>query len=305
MRISQRGDFSTDGTHGFTANDYTVDRWRLNSDGAGTDYIQHVSDNQPDGLYNTKSLKMTVKSTDTKYRRICQGIEDYKQFVEGRVMTISFYYKAQNVSGQLKVGQWINNNSTSFYNKIADLPSTNTWVKKEITFTVHKTSANFTYHPDINFGFCDDGGASVAGVIDDYVEVTGVQLEEGPVATPFEHRPYGLELSLCQRYFEKSYNNTVAPGSATYEGAVVFIANRNPGLPHYALRFITQKRTAPAVTIYNPNDGTSNEIRNVDDNLDISPVVSRLGDVGATIYSHTSTALGKFLAFHYTADAEL
>lgn len=29
-----------------------------------------------------------------------------------------------------------------------------------------------------------------------------VQLEEGSVATPFENRPYGLELSLCQRYYE-------------------------------------------------------------------------------------------------------
>lgn len=34
-------------------------------------------------------------------------------------------------------------------------------------------------------------------------QVQEVQLEEGSVATPFENRPYGLELSLCQRYYEK------------------------------------------------------------------------------------------------------
>ena len=32
------------------------------------------------------------------------------------------------------------------------------------------------------------------------------QLEEGSVATPFENRPYGIELSLCQRYFWKTTN---------------------------------------------------------------------------------------------------
>ena len=35
-----------------------------------------------------------------------------------------------------------------------------------------------------------------------YIEFTGVQLEKGTVATPFEFRPYGTELALCQRYYE-------------------------------------------------------------------------------------------------------
>jgi hypothetical protein len=33
------------------------------------------------------------------------------------------------------------------------------------------------------------------------------QLEPGPVATPFEHRPYGTELALCQRYYQKLVGN--------------------------------------------------------------------------------------------------
>ena len=37
-----------------------------------------------------------------------------------------------------------------------------------------------------------------------------VQLEEGSVATPFEQRPYGLELSLCQRYYWKTDDGGMA-----------------------------------------------------------------------------------------------
>lgn len=51
--------------------------------------------------------------------------------------------------------------------------------------------------------------SSTTGVVNDIATtgneftITGIQLEEGSVATPFENRPYGLELSLCQRYYEK------------------------------------------------------------------------------------------------------
>ena len=50
-------------------------------------------------------------------------------------------------------------------------------------------------------------------------EITGVQLEVGPVATPFEHRSYGDELRLCQRYYQQIAGNTdnvcIGPGRSS------------------------------------------------------------------------------------------
>ena len=42
------------------------------------------------------------------------------------------------------------------------------------------------------------------------LDIAQIQLEEGSVATPFENRPYGLELALCQRYAQILTTNTVS-----------------------------------------------------------------------------------------------
>ena len=136
-------------------------------------------------------------------------------------------------------------------------------------------------------------------------EFTGVQLEVGSVATDFEHRSFGEELTLCERYFEKSYNYSTVAGTATDTGLVMWLANRNPGLPHTTLRYKSQKRANPTVTIFNTNTADSNTLRDKDAATDLTPQITRLGESGCTIHTNTSTALGNFIAFHYTAESEL
>lgn len=71
-----------------------------------------------------------------------------------------------------------------------------------------------------------------------------LQMEEGSVATPFEQRPIGLELSLCERYFKSSREYI---GSGTYNGLVTVSS-----------MFGTVMRVTPTLSnsIANPGFGT-------------------------------------------------
>jgi len=88
------------------------------------------------------------------------------------------------------------------------------------TFVNKRTSSQFVLF--IKATAAD--GSPVSFSTGDYVEITGVQLELGKVATPFEHRSYGEELALCQRYYEVSSGvNWYLTGLGS--GAEVYLPN--------------------------------------------------------------------------------
>jgi hypothetical protein len=90
--------------------------------------------------------------------------------------------------------------------------------------------------------------------------ITGVQLEQNVQPTPFEQRPYGVELALCQRYYEKSYDTATSVGTITEVGVHWHSGSGNGSGRHYVpIRFKVEKRSnGYTVNTYDPAAAGSN-----------------------------------------------
>jgi hypothetical protein len=100
------------------------------------------------------------------------------------------------------------------------------------------------------------GAVSVVGTAGATFYVTGVQLEVGSVATPYELQIYSDQLTQCQRYYEKGANDGVAPGYAYGAGGCPYGISGPTGSQGITFPFNVRKRAAPTITIYD-GAGTS------------------------------------------------
>jgi hypothetical protein len=289
MRIDQR---NAGASAAFTITGYgTVDRIRAILTGApGTYSLQQVSD-APNGF--SKSLQLTVTSTDatpTSSRQygLQQRVEGFNTAdfnfgsAAASAVTISFWVKC-SVTGTFG-GVIQNSASDRSYVFSFSVVAANTWEYKTVTidgdttgtwltdngsglflqFTVGADSAVLTT-PNVwsagNFKG-PTGQVNLMATNGATFYITGVQLEKGTVATPFERRPFGMELALCQRYYEKSYNIDVAPGTVSDVGRVIArnVTADTFGFPSVKVDFKVTKRATPTIVRYSTNDGASGNI---------------------------------------------
>lgn len=133
-----------------------------------------------------------------------------------------------------------------------------------------------------------------------------VQLAVESSASTFEWRPASVELSLCQRYYEKSYSQGVPPGSIGYGGANATGVGGVPAgsLGESTIVFKVTKRTIPSITIYSPATGASGKVRDASAGADVNVSMGNQGDSGA-IWWATSIAGYVNLQMHFVAEAEL
>jgi hypothetical protein len=332
MRIDQR---NAGASVTITSALYTLDRWQATQSVSSKYSVQQVTD-APVGA--THSLKATSLSAYT-----VGASESFviRQQIEGnniahldwgtsnaKTVTLSFWVKSSltgTFGGIIK-----SNGGGRTYPITYDINSANTWEQKSITISGDTTGTWLTTNGvGIQVVFNIGTGATLSGTANtwsstNYNSATGatsllatngatlqvslVQLEVGENATPFENRMYGTELALCQRYYEKSYNIEIVPGTSSTVGFTGYYLStaRSNNYVLNVVRYKVPKRTGATITLYNWT-GTSGRIGNGDSGADLGTA-----DViysGQNSFSPRNTSGGNmgpvYIAHHWTASAEL
>jgi hypothetical protein len=328
-----------------TAQFFPVDRWYAAgqpTDGVFT--VQQVSD-APSGSGFTKSIKATVTTADasigaTQEYFLDQRIEGYNvadlEFgaVTSKTITVSFYVKS-SVTGSFG-GRIGNSGSTRTYPFSFTISSANTWEQKTVTIAGDTTG---TWLTDNGIGmdivFSLGVGSSFKGTANTWAAVnyiaptgsvdlistsgatfyiTGVQLEVGTKATPYEMQIYSDQLAQCRRYYEKSYNLGIAPGTditAAINGQAWFIpSNSNVTGAEYSgtVPFQVAKRTAPTGQYWDLAGNASkvsNDAANNNKTVSVGAVFVSIGE-WAYIYDFSVTSATNARAYWcWAANAEL
>jgi hypothetical protein len=164
------------------------------------------------------------------------------------------------------------------------------------TFTLSTTGTNGL---DVILGFISAAGRTF--------KITGVRLEVGSVATPFERRLYGQEVLLCQRYYCKTFSLGTAPGNNVTSTGALKGATRNGSAnePSANWKFPASMRTEPTVTLYNTGSGTAGQWSNDGTSTSSSNARSQWISTEGCAMDNTGNAFNYTSNIQASASAEL
>ena len=202
---------------------------------------------------------------------------------------------AENVSPTLSTGWAYAGGSASDV-----LSLTSTWTKFTMpNITISSSAVNLAA-----FIWIDDTSHSDA----DELWLSAVQLQSGGTASEYHHVPFDRELQACERYFEKTYDLDVSPGTVTKVGAVSCTTYNIPGPVHH-WSFRQRMHAAPTVTSYGTATGTAGKwtLYGGDPAGSAgSDANSVLYDVGeSSVWVSIVTPGTNWVKTHLTAEAEL
>ena len=330
MRIAQRGTSATNPT----ANGYTtIDRlanWTHPSDTSSWTISQSTSAPvgfQYSALVNATNAAYTIGAT-TSYNAIYQAIEGVNcadlmwGTANAKTCTFSFWVNC-SVTGTFS-GYFYNNGYIYCYPFTYTIPTANTWTY--ITITV-PGPAGGTWLTNtglgIEVGLTLTSGSSYQGTANQWqtkgyaigvantVNVlatsgatfytTGWQFEVGSQATSFDYRDYGRELIMCQRYYLKSYNQSVVPGSSADDGGLHVMSWSDGNASGFL--FPVNMRTAPTVTFYPTHSTLAGYVNSYGNDRAASAVYT--SERGVSYIGVSSGAATNYVRFQYIANAEI
>lgn len=195
---------------------YTADRWRVA--GAAGQAVTLVGDHPTNGTYGFCAQVVNTSGAQWLDQRIERALS---RDLVGKTVTVSAYFKVVSLGGlgaAVIVSSANASNDFSATTTIATSSSTTSasWTRLSVTFVVPVGADN-----GILIRLVTSGGVGGAAT----VRVASVQLEVGEVPTPFENRPYGLELALCQRYYFRTAAFTGYQGFAVLSNQARFAIN--------------------------------------------------------------------------------
>lgn len=309
MRIAQTG------TSFPAASGHVIDGWLYSSSGASVATVsQQTLSASPTGM--DYSLRATITTADASIaagdfaylRTICEGY-DVADFV-GKTFTVGFWVNSAKTgihcaalknsgSDRSYVFEYIVNAASTdefkTHTVVGGLPSGGTWdfTNGSGLYLSCALAAGSTYQTTAgswNVGnfLATSNQVNVCDTIGNIFEITGVQINPGATATPYEHRPFQQELSICRRQLRP--NGILigwSPTTTAVNGlAVDFSANPMRAVPSVALLTGTNK-------IHDISVGNRNAS---------APVLSG-GSVNGCYLSVTSTATTSNKAHNLFADA--
>ena len=290
-------------------NQYTADRFAATQSAAGTTWSVSQTASFMAGSRYAIRTQRTSGQTGTPAFFLGSALETVDAIqLQGKTVTWSYYIKAgalySGSGGGLGVqfnygtgtdqGPFVaHTGEVALVNTIIVISTTAT--RYQHTFTVPSNATSIRW----NFAWSTAGTAGAT----DYYDVTNMQIEISAVATPFSRAggSQQAELALCQRYFYKTYDQSVAPGTANDNG-VIFGCRPNGGAYLQGIHKSTM-RVAPTVTAYSPATGTSGKVRNYSSAADENASTGFLGENNAKFAGTTGS--NDLMGVHYTASAEL
>jgi len=310
MQVWQR---ATSGTTTGADNYKTMDRWRNRTGSIGQSMTVSRQSAGLTGFQYCARIQRPSGGTDTGRLNLIQSLEtsDVVRFA-GQTVTLSFYArKGANFSGasnNLLTYLITGTGTDQYWLNIASggnpLINGTTWTLtsswQRFTASVFVPSTEESMFLDFSYDPTGTAGA------DDYYEITGIQLELGDKATPFEHRSYGEELALCQRYYEKSYDMGKNPSPTNDPNGSINVWPHTTtayGIHIYA-PFSVRKRTTPTVTMYDTATGTAGYFMETGFGLRSGQVIF-IGETGFTLRNSVVLAGTGYINAHFIASAEL